>query len=93
MVSKRTGHFVQIYRDAYDYNVPNEYVEVAGKKVLRWNWKAGWMGVSRELSRQDAKRFAKEYQRAGFHARVLFRGNHEKHVTDEFKIRRNKQAV
>lgn len=79
----RTGHFVQIHRDAHSgRKTTPETVEVEGRKVFRtvkvstWNMeKPGWSNVGREMKLRDARKIAKAYQRAGFPVQVLLRTN------------------
>jgi hypothetical protein len=96
MPSSRTGHFVQIWRPPHD--AFPEKVVVEGRSWLttvnpevhaRYG---GWSNVSRELPFRRARRFAKAYARAGFPARVLFRGNDGKSdVVLELRAHRRKK--
>lgn len=77
-------------RAKIDRQHPN-YVEVEGRITSRTVTsypeyaKDGWFYMSRELSRDDAIRYAKAYKRAGFASRVIFKGNGgEWNVTDSF---------
>lgn len=91
MVSRRAGHFVQVFKPLGPERGRHGYVDIAGRvtslTVTEYpaHVRDGWFFMSRELSRKDAVRFAKEYKRAGFNTRVLFKGNDGKTViVDEF---------
>lgn len=110
MPSRRSGHFVQIFKPigprAFRMEKPSgsghlheaphpNYARVEGRTTSRtvpeypFYAPDGWFGMSRELSRKDAVRYAKAYRRAGFHSRVLFIGNNGlSAVIDEFLPRR-----
>lgn len=96
MPSRRSGHFVQIFKPLGPRGVVHSnYIEVEGRVTSRtvpeypFYAPDGWFGMSRELSRKDAVRYAKAYRRAGFHSRVLFIGNNGlSAVIDEFLPRR-----
>lgn len=80
MTSTRTGHFVQIFIPLGSYS-DRKWVEVEGRKwpthYIRYPElnSDGWFYTSRELNRKDAVKYARAYRKAGFSARVLFRGN------------------
>ncbi len=91
---RRKGFFVRIHRDMIPHAAKQEWVEVEGAKVARWGqtkWdRVGWQGVSRELSKRDAIKIAKAYQRAGFHSQVTFRGaDQERVIIKDFDRKRN----
>ncbi len=93
MPNSRTGHFVQIWKALGHPYIDVDYVDV---DYSRWKIartvssypiyaQDGWFGMSRELSRRDAIKYARAYRRAGFPSRVIFRGNSgERKITDEF---------
>lgn len=93
MPNSHTGHFVSIWRPVGDAFI-GQYVEVAGRTIsthINQAWSDrydGWTGMSRELSFRDAKRFAREYSRAGFKVRVVYRGQGNSRVVFELNAHR-----
>lgn len=91
-MTTRKGFFVQVWKPSVPraFGRP-DYVTVAGRSTSRGLVGASrWTGVSRELSRRKAIRFAREYNRAGFITRVVFRGfDRETVVVQVFNKKRN----
>jgi len=76
MPSRKTGHFVQIWRPIRKDEIWPSYIEVEGRKWAttigrgQYALADGWTGVSRELDLRRAKQFAKAYAKAGFPSRI-----------------------
>lgn len=100
-MSKNTGHkghFVQVWRPVYSGTDFPEVADVYGRKLDKEIYAypgggyRGWMGMSRELPRKKAQKYAKAYRNAGIESRVIFRTTGtptwEPVVTDHYPLRR-----
>jgi hypothetical protein len=90
MPSRRKGHIIQVWKPAYvdPLNIKSaEMTSAWGTRVYLEERHARWYGVRREgLTRREAVKLAKEYQRLGLDTRVVHvKADYTKTVTDFFK--------
>lgn len=98
MVSRRSGHVIEVNRPRHDRKKRQEWVEVYGRKISRtvepsafWDGKLGWRQMSREMPKRKAVRIAKEYKKAGFLTRVVrLDNNGDRVVVETFKVGRSR---
>lgn len=92
-----TGHYVQVWRDAFVDPMRVEYVEVGRigpyiytGRLAKQAKHAGWHTLKNAMNKRDAKRMAKDLKKVGFHSRVRIRTHSGIEDVAEYKPRGNK---